>query len=190
MKKVIYLSMLGAALVQLHGCAAVAVGAVATGASMATDRRTTGVYVSDQEIELRAMTKLDEDFKQDTVHVSVTSYNQQLLLTGQVPDEATRNRLTKVMGGVPEVRKVFNETAVSGVASLTSEGNDAAITTQVKSRMLQDDRVPVTKIKVVTETSVVYLMGLVTQAEGKAAADVASTTGGATKVVKLFEYIN
>jgi osmotically-inducible protein OsmY len=95
-----------------------------------------------------------------------------------------------VVRSIPDVRTVFNETVVSGVTSLTSDSNDVAITTQVKTRMLQDDHVPSIKVKVVTEAGVVYLMGLVTRPEGEAAAKVASTTGGVTKVVKLFEYIN
>jgi osmotically-inducible protein OsmY len=91
---------------------------------------------------------------------------------------------------IPDVRTVFNETVVSGVTSLTSDANDTAITAKVKARMLDDDRVPAVKIKVVTEAGVVYLMGLVKRAEGDAAAEVARTTSGVTRVVKLFEYID
>jgi osmotically-inducible protein OsmY len=186
MKKVIYLALLGVTLAQLHGCADLSPG----GAATTVDRRTTVVYLSDQEIELRAMNRLQESFPQSNISISPTSYNRQLLLTGQVPDVATRARAGEVVRSIPDVRTVFNETAVSGVTSLTSDSNDVAITTQVKTRMLQDDRVPSIKVKVVTEAGVVYLMGLVTRPEGEAAANVASTTGGVTRVVKLFEYIN
>lgn len=190
MKKTLALSLLGIALSQLAGCAAVVVGGAATGAAVVTDRRTAGVFVSDQEIELRAFNRLREAFPQGGVSVSVTSYNRQVLLTGQVPDEATRTKVGETVRAIPDVRAVFNETAVSGVTSLTSDSNDTTITTKIKTRMLRDDRVPSTKVKVVTEAGVVYLMGLVSKAEGEAAADVSSTTGGVTKVVKLFEYIN
>ena len=88
------------------------------------------------------------------------------------------------------MRTVFNELTVSGITSLTSDANDVSITSQVKARMLRDENVPATKIKVVTEAGVVYLMGLVSQSEAEAATNIARTTSGVTKVVTLFEYLN
>jgi len=190
MSKLIPLAVAGLAILQLQGCAPIVIGGAAVGASVATDRRTAGVYVGDQEIELRAMARLRESFPQKTDNISATSYNRQVLLTGQVPDEETRARATDVVRGIPDVRTVFNELSVSGVTSLTSDANDVSITSKVKTRLLRDERVPGTKIKVVTETAVVYLMGLVTQAEAEAATEIARTTAGVTKVVTLFEYIN
>ena len=190
MNKLIQIALVGVALSQLHGCAAVAVGGAAVGTSVALDRRTAGVYVGDQEIELRAMTRLREAFPQKTDNISATSYNRQVLLTGQVPDETTRARATEVVKAIPDVRTVFNELSLAGATSLTSDANDAATTGQVKTRLLRDERVPGTKIKVVTESSVVYLMGLVTQAEANVATEIARTTAGVTKVVTLFEYIS
>lgn len=190
MNKLIYIALAGVALSQLHGCAAVVAGGAATGTAVALDRRTAGVYVGDQEIELRAMNRLREAFPQKTGNISVTSYNRQALLTGQVPDEATRSRAADVVKGVPDVRTVFNELGISGVTSFTSRANDTTITGNVKTRLLRDERVPGTKIKVVTESAVVYLMGLVTAPEAKLATDIARTTAGVTKVVTLFEYID
>ena len=190
MNKLIYVALIGTALSQLGGCAAVVVGGAATGTAVALDRRTAGVYVSDQEIELRALARLRETFPQKTDNISATSYNRQVLLTGQVPDEATRSRASEVVKVIPDVRTVFNELTVSGTTSLTSDANDVALTSQVKARMLRDERVPGTKIKVVTEASVVYLMGLVTKTEAEAATDIARTTSGVAKVVTLFEYLN
>ncbi|WP_018076790.1 BON domain-containing protein [Thiobacillus denitrificans] len=190
MNKLIYGALLGVALAQLHGCAAVAVGGAATGAAAATDRRTTGVFVADQEIELRAMNRLREALPEKTGKISVTSYNRQVLLTGQVPDESIRARAADIVKDVPDVRTVFNELSVSGVTSLTSRANDTAVTGNVKTRLLRDERVPGTKIKVVTESGVVYLMGLLNQAEAGIATEIARTTSGVTKVVTLFEYIN
>ena len=190
MNKLIHVALIGAVLSQLAGCAAVAVGGAAVGTSVALDRRTAGVYVSDQEIELRALTRLRETFPQKTDNISATSYNRQVLLTGQVPDEATRSRAGEVVKVIPDVRTVFNELTVSGITSLTSDANDVAITSSVKARMLRDENVPATKIKVVTEAGVVYLMGLVSQAEAEAATNIARTTSGVTKVVTLFEYLN
>ena len=110
--------------------------------------------------------------------------------TCQVPDEATRSRASDVVKSIPDVRTVFNELTVSGITSLTSDANDVALTSQVKARMLRDERVPGTKIKVVTEAGVVYLMGLVTKTEAEATTDIARTTSGVAKVVTLFEYLN
>jgi len=189
MNKLIQIALVGVALSQLHGCAAVVVGGAATGAAVATDRRTAGVFVGDQEIELRAMTRLRETLPEKTGNISVTSYNRQVLLTGQVPDEPTRARATDVVKGVPDVRTVFNELSISGVTSLTSRANDTTITGNVKTRLLRDERVPGTQIKVVTEAGVVYLMGLVTQTEAGVATEIARTTSGVTKVVTLFETV-
>ncbi|MBW8328467.1 MAG: BON domain-containing protein [Thiobacillus sp.] len=189
MNKLIPIALVAVALSQLHGCAAIVVGGAATGAAVATDRRTAGVFVGDQEIELRAMTRLREAFPQKTENISTTSYNRQVLLTGQVPDESTRARATDIVKGVPEVRTVFNELSVSGVTSLTSQASDTTITGNVKARLLRDNRVPGTQIKVVTEAGVVYLMGLVTQAEAGIATEIARTTSGVTKVVTLFETV-
>lgn len=185
----ISVAIAGLAIAQLPGCAAVAVGGAAVGTSVALDRRTTGVYVSDQEIELRAMNRLREAFPQKTDNISTTSYNRQVLLTGQVPDEDTRARAADVVKTIPDVRTVFNELSVSGVTSLTSDANDVSITSKVKTRLLRDERVPGIKVKVVTEAGVVYLMGLVTQVEADAATEIARTTAGVTKVVILFEHI-
>ncbi len=190
MNKLAFAALLGVAISQLHGCAATVVGGAAAGTAVALDRRTAGVFVGDQEIELRATSRLREAFPQKTGKISVTSYNRQVLLTGQVPDEAARARAAEVVKGVPDVRTVFNELSISGLASLTSKANDTAITGNVKARLLRDERVPGTKIKVVTETGVVYLMGLVTQAEADVATGIARTTSGVTKVVTLFEYLN
>jgi len=190
MNKLIQIALVGVALSQLHGCAAVAVGGAATGASVAMDRRTAGVYVGDQEIELRAMSRLNEAFTEKNVNISVTSYNRQALLTGQVPDEPTRARATEVVKGVPDVRTVFNELNISGVTSLTARANDTTITGNVKARLLRNEQVPGTKIKVVTDSGVVYLMGLVTKTEAEIATGIARTSSGVTKVVTLFEIID
>jgi len=176
-KKLIYVALLGLAFSQLQGCSAI-------------DRRTTSAYVGDQEIELRTMQALSDNFPQKNKYIAATSFNRQVLLTGQVPDEAMKAKVTEVVKAVPEVRTVFNELAVSGVVSLTSYTSDSTLTSKVKTRLWEDERAPGTKIKVKTESGTVYLMGLLTRAEAAAAAEVARTTAGVTKVVTLFEYID
>lgn len=190
MKNILVLSVLGVALSQLTGCAALVVGGAATGAAVSVDRRSAGTVIGDQEIELRAFKRLRENFPGDTIDVSTTSYNRQVLLTGQVPDQATRAKVESIVRPIPDVRTVFNETVISPKISLTAEGTDASLTAQVKARMLQDKRVPSIHVKVVSEMGVVYLMGLVTHAEANAATEIASLTSGVTRVVKLFEYID
>lgn len=191
MNKLIQIALAGVVLSQLQGCAtAVVGGAAATGSAVALDRRTAGVFLGDQEIELRAQNRLGDAIAKNAGNISSTSYNRQVLLTGQVLDEATRARASEIVKGVPDVRTVYNELSLSGVTSLTSEANDAGITSKVKTRLLRDESVPGTKVKVVTEAAVVYLMGLVTQNEAKVATEIARTTSGVTKVVILFEFIN
>ena len=191
MKNLLHIALAGLVLSQLQGCVtAVVAGAAATGSAVALDRRTAGVFVSDQEIELRAQRRLSDAFPKNSGNISTTSYNRQVLLTGQVLDESARTRAGEIVKGVPDVRAVYNELSISNATSLTSDANDTAITSKVKARMVRDEKVPATKIKIVTETAVVYLMGLVTKDEAMLATDIARTTSGVTKVVVLFEYIN
>ena len=190
MNKLIYLALAGVMVSQLHGCAAVVVGGAAVGTSAALDRRTTGVYVGDQEIELHALNRLSNAYPQKANNISATSFNRQVLLTGQVQDDATRSGAVKLMKEIPDVRTVFDELSVGQVSSFSTKASDTTITSNVKTRMLGDDRVPGSKIKVVTEAGVVYLMGLVTQTEAQAATAVASSSTGVAKVVTLFEIID
>jgi osmotically-inducible protein OsmY len=166
---------------------------VATGAGagvmMATDRRSSGIYIEDQEIELRAANRAREAFPADNVHVNFTSYNQTVLITGEVPDETTKQKINSIVMGISNVKTTSNELRIAAASLLSSRSNDAYITTKVKTRFFDAKRFSATAVKIVTENGVVYLMGLVTQQEGIDAAQIASTTSGVTKVVKLFDYI-
>jgi len=190
MKKFVWAALLAASIPLIHGCAAVVVGGAATAVVVSDDRRKTGVFLEDQEIELRALDRLRGAFPEKTVSVSTISFNHHVLLVGQVPDEATRAKVAETVKAIPNVAKVYNETTVSGVTSLTSETNDAAITTKVKARLVDNGKVSSNHVKVVTEAAVVYLMGLETKEEGEAAAQVAASTGGVARVVKLYEYLD
>lgn len=190
MKKFVWIALLTASLPVIHGCAAVVVGGAATGVVIAEDRRKAGVFIEDQEIELRALDRLRGAFPGKAASISTVSYNHHVLLVGQVQDEAAKARATEIIKAIPNVAKVHNELTVSGVTSYTSEANDASITTKVKARLVDNSKVSASRVKVVTEAAVVYLMGLVTREEGNAAGEVAATTSGVVKVVKLFEYID
>lgn len=188
MRKTLTITALGLALLQLQGCVpAVAVGAGA-GVMMAADRRSAGMYLEDQEIELRAANRIREAYP-GKANVSVTSFNRNILLTGQVPDAAAKQKVAEIARGVNNVRTVYDETVVGPVSSLTSRSNDAYITTKVKTRFLDAKRFQANHVKVVTENGVVYLMGLVLPQEAEDAAQIASTTSGVSKVVRIFEYI-
>jgi osmotically-inducible protein OsmY len=177
-----------AALLLLQGCAetVIAVGAGAAVMSY-TDRRSTGAQVDDEGIELRVTNRIDERFG-DKVHINVTSFNYVVLLTGEVPDASTRSEVEKIARAAPGVRSVANETQVAGVSSFPARSNDSYITGKVKGRFVSDGHFNANHVKVVTEASVVYLMGIVTDAEAREAVEIARTTGGVLKVVKIFEY--
>ena len=171
----------------LQGCMpAVMVGA---GAAVIAyeDRRSTGAQVDDQTIELRAGNRIDDRFG-GRVHVNVTSYNRYVLLTGEAPDEATRAEVEKIARGVTNVLGVSNDLQVAGISSATSRSNDTLLTTNVKARFLNSDKFNGIHVKVVTEAGVVYLLGVVTEQEAADAVELARTTSGVRKVVKMFEY--
>ena len=173
--------------VSLQGCVEMAVVGVGAAVLSAADRRTTGAQVDDEGIELRAANRVSERFG-DKVHVNVTSYNRSVLLTGEVPDEKTRSEIEKIALGAPNVRSITNDLQVAGGASLSSRASDAGITGKVKARFLDANRFSPLIVKVVTEASVVYLMGIVTETEANEAVEIARTTGGVRKVVKVFDY--
>jgi len=173
----------------LSGCVPVVAGGVGAGILMAEDRRTSGTYLLDEEIELKASSRVRENFGENT-RASMTSFNRRVLLTGAVPDAAVRAKVEEIVLAVPNVRAVQNELAIGKVSSLMTQTSDTYITTKVKARFIEDTRFNAHQVKVVTEAGTVYLMGLVKREEAAAAAEIASRTGGVSKVVKVFEYMD
>ncbi|HEX3063438.1 MAG TPA: BON domain-containing protein [Usitatibacter sp.] len=180
------LALAAAALATLPGCIPLMVTGAGTAALMATDRRTTGMYIEDENIELKVLGMKD---RFGNAHVNATSYNRRVLLTGEAPDEATRSKVEAELRAIPNVKEVTNEIQVAGNSSLASRGSDALITSNVKARMVNNPKFSANHVKVVTEAGTVYLMGLVTPEEGDAAVEIARTTSGVVRVVKVFEYI-
>ncbi|WP_310452929.1 BON domain-containing protein [Sulfuritalea sp.] len=173
----------------LAGCFGAAAVGVGTGALMLTDRRNSETFISDQGMEIRAANRIGERHG-DKVHVNVTSYNRMLLLTGEVPTEVMKADVEKLASGVPNVKAITNELAIAGPASFGGRSNDSYITSKVKARFVDADKFSPNHVKVVTEAGVVFLLGLVTQAEADAAVEIARTTGGVQKVIRVFEIIS
>jgi osmotically-inducible protein OsmY len=170
------------------GCVPVMIGAGGAAAvSSLEDRRSTGAQIDDESIEIRATNRVNDRFG-DRAHVNVTSYNRIALITGEVPDEHAREQVEKIVLAVPNVRGATNDVQISGVSSLGSRANDSYLTTKVRGRLLDTKRISPVHVKVVSEAGVVYLMGIVTEAEADEAVEIARTTGGVRKVVKVFEY--
>jgi|694.fasta_scaffold13746_8 osmotically-inducible protein OsmY len=172
----------------LAGCFGTAAVGVGTGVLMLTDRRNPETFVSDEGMEIRAANRITEKYG-DKVHVNVTSYNRMVLLTGEVPNEAAKADVEKLASGVPNVKSISNELAIAGPSSFGGRSNDSYITSKVKARFVDANKFSPNHVKVVTEAGVVFLLGMVTQAEANAAVEIARTTGGVQKVVRVFEII-
>ena len=179
---------LGLCAVLLQGCELALLGAGGAAAMTAMeDRRTAGTQIEDEGIELRIGNRVSERFG-GKAHVNVTSFNRWVLLTGEVADEASRAQLDKISESAGNVRGISNEVQVAGISSLGSRANDSFITSKVKARFVEGRRFSPVHVKVVTEAGVVYLLGVVTQKEADDAVEIARTTDGVRKVVKIFEY--
>jgi osmotically-inducible protein OsmY len=171
----------------LTACAPVViVGAAAGAALVATDRRSTGAQLDDQTIETKVATTLASRYG-DRAHINVTSYNGIVLLSGEATDSAIVSDAVALATGTDRVRSVHNELIVAPPTDLSARTNDSYVTSKVKTRFVEANKFSATHVKVVTERGVVYLMGIVSRAEADAAGEVASTTTGATRVVRLFE---
>jgi osmotically-inducible protein OsmY len=176
------------ALLTLGGCAAVVVGSAVGTALVATDRRTAGTQLEDQNIELKSLTRIRETVG-ERGHINVTSYNRQVLLTGEVASEADRGAVEQSIARIEGVRSTVNELAVMGASSMTARSNDTILTSKVKASLLDAKDLPATAVKVVTERATVYLMGRVTEREATRATEIARGVAGVQKVVRVFEIL-
>jgi osmotically-inducible protein OsmY len=174
----------------LAGCVPVIVAGAAGTALVATDRRSAGAQIDDATIETKVAQFANGRWG-DRAHVSVTSYNGVVLITGEVPDEAGKAAITEFAKGTDRVRSVQNELVVAPPSELGSRSNDTYLTSVVKTRFLEaTDKFSATHVKVVTDRGVVYLMGLVRRPEIDSAAQIAASTTGVARVVKVVEYID
>jgi len=158
---------------------------------IAHDRRTLGAIIDDQAIEMKAgAAVVGNHGLKTTAHVNVTSMNGIVLITGETATTEARDQVLAQVREINGVRRIYNEMRIAEPSTLGARSRDSLITSAVKSRLLVTHGVHPSRIKVITEDSVVYLMGLVTQAEGERAAEQAATIDGVARVVKIFEFID
>lgn len=176
------------AAVAMSACVPVIMGGMVMGGLVATDRRTSGTQLEDEGIELRAASRLREALG-DRAHVNITSYNRQVLVTGEVPNDAARLQVEQIVSRVENVRSVVNELTVLGNSTLAQRSNDVLITGKVRASLVDAKDLFAGAFKVVTERGTTYLMGRVTQREADRATAITRTVGGVQKVVRIFEII-
>jgi osmotically-inducible protein OsmY len=172
----------------LAGCVAAVVGGAGTAVLVGEDRRTVGTVTEDQGIEIKALNRIGDKYKD--AHINVTSFSRKVLITGEAPDAAAKAEIEKLVRAVENVRDIYNEITVGPVTALSARANDSYITSKVKARFVDERKFNAVHVKVVTEASVVYLLGLVKRKEADDAVEIARTTSGVQKVVKLFEYLD
>ena len=173
----------------LGACAPLLIGGAMLGGSMVvTDRRTSGTQIDDQGIELKSVSRVSEAVG-DRGSVSVTSYNRQVLITGEVPTEADKAAVEQAVARIDNVRLIVNELALTTGSTLGTRSNDTLLTSKVKASMVDAKDVQANAYKVVTERGVVYLMGRVTEREAARATDIARGVSGVRKVVRVFEIV-
>lgn len=186
------LSLIGVAVIlpciQLQGCAVAAVSGAATGVAMVTDRRTAGTIIDDKTIEIKAMHALTRDAELwKKSHISVISYNNDVLLVGQTPTQAMKQQVEDAIKDIAKVKQVYNELKLSDPVPLSTRSKDSWITTQVKAKMIGVREINPTRVKVVTEDGIVYLLGITNKKEQASATETARTVSGVNKVVQIFE---
>jgi len=155
----------------------------------ANERRTQGTVLDDQNIENKALQRIAEKYKFNT-QVNVTCFNRYALITGQVANDAAKMDIERIVGSIPPVKGIANELQVSGLASSGVRSSDSGISNDVRNRFLSSKAFNRDHIKVFTEGGVVYLMGIVNHSEADASSEIASTTNGVQKVVRVFEYMD
>ncbi|WP_207002059.1 BON domain-containing protein [Trinickia mobilis] len=172
----------------LQGCVLALAGAAGGGALIATDRRTVGAQTEDREIQVKALSQISSSLP-DEAHVNVTVFNRRVLLTGEVPSEQDKQQAETIVRGINNVNRIINELAVQPKSSFSSRANDSYLEGRVKTALIAEKGISANDFKVVSERGNVYLMGLVTTAEGDTGGDAASRVPGVLQVVKVFQYV-
>ena len=174
---------------QLSACGVIAVGGVAATATVLADRRTPGVQAIDKGLELQASGAFDKKFG-DSAHINVTSFNQKVLLTGEVKDAAIKSDAESYIKGLKNARSVFNELIIGPNSTYTMRANDTYLESKIKAQMIFTQQLPSNSMAIVAEGSSVYLMGILTQGEADLAKKIASNTNGVKDVDAYFDIIS
>jgi len=174
----------------LQGCAAAAVVAITTGASMATDRRSVGNQIDDQNIELEAYNEITKNKSlNENANLHIISLNGSVLIIGQTPNTYLRDQAIKIINAIDGVVKIHNQIRIGNVTSITTQTNDVWLTSKVKTALFSSDEINGNDIKVITENAEVFLMGLVSKKEANAAIEITRNISGVNRVFKAFEYL-
>jgi len=173
----------------VQACAPVVVAGGATAAVAASDERTLGTQIDDENIELTARKKINDDNRLgDDVHVNITSFNGTVLLSGEATTAEKRDIVVSLVRSIEGVKRVVSEINIAEPTAFATRVHDSWITGEVKAKMLDTENLKSTRVKVVTENGVVYLMGLVSRAQADLATDVTRHVTGVERVVRMFEY--
>lgn len=183
-------SLLACSLLSLAACVPMVMGGAAVmGAMVASDRRTAGTVLEDEGIEHKALSRIRENLG-ERAHINVTSYNRQVLMTGEVPSPQDKQLAEKIVAGVENVRNIVNEVDIMGISTLTQRSSDVLVSTRVKAALVDAKDLHANAFEITTERGVTYMMGRVTQREAQRATDVIRATTGVQRVVRLLEIIS
>ena len=154
-------------------------------------KRTLGTLIDDEGIERLAMRQIRAaDPRLEESHLNVVSYHGVVLLTGQVASAALSQRAERALANIRKIRTVYNDIQVGGPSNLVARANDNWLATKVRSSLTASEEVKATRIRVVAERGVIYLLGVVPPGQGDAAAEVARQVFGVNRVVKVFDYLD
>jgi len=177
-------------LATLQGCAAVAVVAVTTGASMATDRRSIGNQIDDQSIEVEAYNEITKNkILNDNTNLHISSVNGSVLIIGQAPNTLLKDQAIKILHNIGGITRIHDQIRIGNITSVTTQTNDVWLTSKVKTALFSSDKVNGNDIKVITENAEVFLMGIVSKKEADAAVNITRNISGVNRVFKAFEYL-
>jgi osmotically-inducible protein OsmY len=190
-RRFVVATLTAASILAAAGCAPLVIGGAAAGTALvATDRRSSGIQLEDQAIELRVRSALDAKLPSKVANVRINSFNQRVLLTGEVATEEAKAEAQAIAEKSPNVHSVRNEIYVGALSTFANRNYDRSLAAKVTIALIEAPGVPSGTISVVSSRSIVYLMGLVTEAEGDAAARAAARVSGVRQVVKYFDYIS
>ncbi len=173
----------------LSACGVLAVGGVAAGATVLADRRSPGVQAIDKGIELEAGNALAKRFG-DNAHINITSFNQKVLITGEVKDADIKGEADSYVKAMKNARSVYNELVIGPISTYSVRANDAYLESKIKTQMIFTEQLPSNSMAIVAEGTSVYLMGILTQKEAALAKKVASNASGVKEVFVYFDVIS